>query len=114
MSAKGWVGVDFDGTLAHYAGWLGEGVLGQPVLPMLERVKRMIFKDGMEVRIFTARANSPIDVKAIRQWCLDHIGVELLVTATKDYQMVCLYDDRCVQVISNTGILVERESEELT
>lgn len=109
MSQQGWYGVDFDGTLAYYAGWLGEGVLGQPIPAMVDRVKLWVLKEGKEVRIFTARAHSEIDCRAIRQWCLDHIGIELQITATKDFKMVALYDDRCVQVESNTGRLIEEE-----
>jgi hypothetical protein len=43
---------------------------------------------------------------AIVAWCKEHLGVELPVTCTKDYQMVELWDDRCVQVLFNSGIPV--------
>jgi hypothetical protein len=127
----GWIGVDFDGTLADYSqGWQGAAVLGKPVLAMLERVKRWI-GEGREVRIFTARVwplnDIPVDLKlsmhviaagskrdydaaiaaaAIRVWCQEHLGVVLHITNIKDLRMVELYDDRCVQVIANTGQLV--------
>jgi len=28
--SKGWVGVDLDGTLAHYDGWKGADHIGEP------------------------------------------------------------------------------------
>ncbi len=31
MSNSGWIGVDFDGTLATYDGWKGPSVLGEPI-----------------------------------------------------------------------------------
>lgn len=107
MKNKGWIGVDLDGTLAHYDGWKGPEHIGEPVPLMLERVKRWM-KEGKEVRIFTARvsSNNPDKVKsfnAILQWCIDNIGTVIPITSEKDFGMVELWDDRCVQVILNTG-----------
>jgi hypothetical protein len=51
---RGWIGVDLDGTLAHYHGWKHVGHIGDPVPEMLDRVKRWL-AEGYEVRIFTAR-----------------------------------------------------------
>jgi len=50
---SGWIGVDFDCTLAEYHGWNG-GELGPPIPAMVERVKAWL-AEGREVRIFTAR-----------------------------------------------------------
>lgn len=112
---SGWIGVDLDGTLAHYEGWQGEIHIGKPIAPMVERVKRWLAQ-GLEVRIFTARVfvggddNRAASVEAVREaidkWAIEHIGVRLPVTNVKDYGMVELYDDRCVQVEANTGRLV--------
>ena len=44
--------------------------------------------------------------EAIRDWCRRHIGQVLTITCVKDFAMVELYDDRCVQVRPNTGELV--------
>lgn len=41
MSNNGWIGVDLDGTLAYYDGWIGAGHIGEPVPAMLERVKQL-------------------------------------------------------------------------
>jgi hypothetical protein len=51
MSDNGWIGVDLDGTLAHYDGWKGADHIGEPIAPMVERVKRWL-SEGHEVRVF--------------------------------------------------------------
>jgi hypothetical protein len=106
---SGWIGVDLDGTLAEYTGWVHEFSIGEPIFAMVERIKRWR-ADGIEVRIFTARVaadNRGRDVaaieRAIKQWCDKHIGLDLPVTNVKDFGMIELWDDRCVQVIPNTG-----------
>lgn len=127
---RGWIGVDFDGTLAEYGTWVASDHCGKPIAPMVERVKRWL-ADGWEVRIFTARMfpiarcirpeeppatyrvhvegrcrDATEAVDAIRDWCREHIGQVLPVTCVKDFGMVELYDDRAVQVRPNTGELV--------
>lgn len=120
---SGWIGVDLDGTLAHYDHWEGEQHIGAPVPAMLERVKKWL-AEGREVRIFTARVARDDDFlradlsgaagipepmscsavrKAIEVWCLHHVGRVLPVTNKKDYGMIELWDDRCVRVQANTG-----------
>lgn len=107
---SGWIGVDLDGTLAQYTGWVGADVIGEPVPAMVQRVKRWL-AEGREVRIFTARVSrydgnedeiAKIEVM-IRNWCVEHIGYALPVTNVKDYGMIELWDDRAVQVVPNTG-----------
>jgi hypothetical protein len=109
VSGKSWIGVDFDATLAHYeSGNFKAGVLGEPILPMLERVKRWLRK-GQTVKIVTARALDPAQALQIADWTERWVGQRLQVTAHKDSRMICLYDDRCRQVIPNTGDLVGEE-----
>jgi len=105
----GWYGVDLDGTLAYYDGWKGADHIGAPVPAMIERVKELLRKE-QEVRIFTARVGPQksqqerrMALVAIQGWCKKHLNIVLPVTATKDYAMIVLYDDRCVQIIPNTG-----------
>jgi hypothetical protein len=103
----GWIGVDLDGTLAHYDDWQGIAVIGPPIAPMVARVKTWL-AEGIEVRIFTARVSGPAALAAaarphIEKWCREHIGQVLPVTATKDFGMYQLWDDRAVQVECNTG-----------
>lgn len=112
MSTSGWIGVDLDGTLAHYEGWAG-GVIGAPIPAMVDRVKQWV-RDGREVRVFTARVHGHLKprldgrgledvITPIEDWCKKHLGVVLPVTNVKDFAMVELWDDRAVQVIPNTG-----------
>jgi hypothetical protein len=136
----GWIAVDLDGTLAQYGTWAGPTEIGEPIPAMVERVKKWL-ADGVEVRIFTARAYPlgyvhehdghelmPVDVSsqipmayellvahsavhAIQEWCLKHIGRRLPVTCVKDYKMYELWDDRAVQVERNTGRRMDNEPE---
>lgn len=102
---SGWIGVDLDGTLAHYDGFKGADVIGRPIPKMVERVQQWL-KEGKEVRIFTARVcygDKNGSRKHIEEWCWRNIGQVLKVTNEKDYGMIELWDDRCVQVIPNTG-----------
>ncbi len=105
---SGWFGVDLDGTLAHYVGW-NDGVIGPPVDAMVSLVRSWL-AEGREVRIVTARVSPEQhevfieDQRAkIEAWCEEHIGQKLPVTASKDFGMIELWDDRCVQVVPNTG-----------
>lgn len=104
----GWIGVDLDGTLARYDGWeKNHNQIGEPVQPMLRRVIKWL-NLHLEVRIFTARVSCSgtdyIDqIKLIEEWCEKHIGCKLPITNKKDFGMIELWDDRCVQVEINTG-----------
>lgn len=100
----GWIAVDLDGTLAHYDGWKGIDHIGEPVPLMVARVKAWL-ADGRDVRIFTARvADGAIETRTfIVEWCAKHIGQALPITNVKDFGMVELWDDRCVQIELNTG-----------
>lgn len=128
---NGWIGVDLDGTLAHYEKWEGAHMVGKPVEPMLDRVRAWL-EEGLEVRIFTARIH-PIDqcvhpgemlrfipeddrgreavaaLRAVQEWCVSYLGRELPVTNVKDYGMVELWDDRCIPVERNTGRRLDPE-----
>jgi hypothetical protein len=126
--STGWIGVDLDGTLAFYDHWRGPHHIGQPIPAMLARVKQWI-SQGIEVRIFTARVESGTaaismgrpatdhcanieEIEAhIRKWCREHVGCELSITCKKDFGMIELWDDRCVQVIPNTGRTLADEFE---
>lgn len=133
---KGWIGVDLDGTLAHYDHWRGADHIGEPVPPMLARVKAWI-DAGDDVQIFTARVfgagmvvppvplievygsveamrctgmqidDAIVAAHYIQVWCQKHVGRVLPVTCMKDYGMIQLWDDRAVQVVPNTGVRVD-------
>jgi hypothetical protein len=114
--SKGWIGVDLDGTLAHYDEWKGHEHIGDPIPDMLERVKRWR-AEGRDVRIFTARiaGSNPrvaamglcVILNSIQDWCEKHIGEKLPVTNVKDFSMIELWDDRAIQVHPNTGKRVD-------
>lgn len=95
---NGWIGVDLDGTLAHYDHYRGDDHVGAPVDEMVKRVRRWR-QEGRDVRLFTARKPHP----AIRRWMKEHLGEVLQITNVKDHRMQALYDDRAVQVKRNMG-----------
>lgn len=122
-SNKGWIGVDFDGTLAMDNGGRVDDPLGLPITLMVARVKQWL-ADGRDVRIFTARAARTDEStyhgyydntgdtfhakqeQLITEWCIEHLGCALPITATKDFMMAELWDDRAVQVMANTGMSI--------
>lgn len=97
-----WVGVDLDGTLAKFGFWRGFGHIGKPVKPMLERIKRWQ-EQGIKVKIFTARASLPDAIPPVKKWLKKHKLGDLEVTNRKDFYMLELWDDRCIQVATNSG-----------
>ena len=118
---RGWIGVDLDGTLAKYDQWQGPDHIGVPIPKMVNRViKWMNNPNGPLVKIVTARVsptNPDADVARfyINKWLEKHILSKLPpledkrmsrripITHEKDFAMIELWDDRCVQVIPNTG-----------
>lgn len=102
----GWIGVDLDGTLAYHEAGTGIGIIGRPIQRMLDRVWSHL-RAGEEVRIFTARAEYPEQEALIQKWLIEECGLPALkVTNKKDFAMIMFYDDRAVQVVENTGIVV--------
>ena len=105
--SKGWIGVDLDGTLAHYEGWKGPSEIGEPIPKMMERVKGRL-SEGIQVKIFTARASIPSQILPVREWLEKHGLGDLPITNKKDISMIELWDDRVIQVIPNTGEPVKK------
>jgi hydroxymethylpyrimidine pyrophosphatase-like HAD family hydrolase len=104
--SKAWIGVDLDGTLATYEPDSGTWEIGKPIAPMVQRIKDWL-SQGFTVKIMTARYSEAVDpavtAKIIQRW-LEQQGLPPLeVTATKDFGMMQLWDDRAVQVVPNTG-----------
>jgi hypothetical protein len=101
--SKQWIGVDLDGTLAEAESWKGFEHIGKPVPKMVKRV-RIWLEMGYRVKIVTARAQNPeLAIPPIHEWLKKHELPELEVTNAKDMDMIELWDDRCVQVVPNTG-----------
>ena len=99
-----WIGVDLDGTLAEYNDWIGIEHIGEAIPSMVERVKGWISRRE-KVKIFTARVTDGHEaIRYIHVWLAAQGLPELEVTNVKNFDMVELWDDRCVSVITNTGM----------
>ncbi len=99
---KPWIGVDLDGTLAHYSEWKGKYHIGRPIQKMVRRVKRWV-DQGKKVKIFTARAAEKDGTAAVKRWLRKHGMEGIEVTNEKDRFMTKLWDDKAVAVGTNTG-----------
>lgn len=109
MKQYGWIAVDLDGTLAQYDEWRGEDHIGEPIEKMVRRILYWV-EQGIEVKIFTARAsNDPTGKikKIIQNWLVKNGMPKLEITCQKDYGMIECWDDRSVQVIPNTGNAID-------
>lgn len=107
--------VDLNGTLCHHEkGALvfdeaGNFLIGKPINKMVRRVRRWL-SEGMEVRIMSGSVGLGGDKaasaqKAIREWCREHFGRELKVTATITPRCIGIFNDKAHEVIRNTGRL---------
>ena len=115
---NGWIGVDLDGTLAKYNGWIAADYIGPPIPKMVDRIRNWV-TNGQEIRIFTSRV-SPISAKhndikverireIIEEWLIDVFGFSLPITHEKDFAMVALYDDMSLyQIQKNTGEIIKK------
>jgi hypothetical protein len=113
-TSGGWYGTDFDGTLAMHPDperpW---PACGRPIPKHVDRIKRLL-AEGKEVRIVTARVSGPTRAmhrQLLDEWCQENLGTVLEVTNQKDFGMLVLYDDRCVQIIPNTGERADGEDD---
>jgi ribonuclease J len=103
-----WIGIDLDGTLAYYDGaWRGIEHIGEPIKPMIEFVKDLV-SQGKKIKIFTARAKNRDTIPYIHKWLKENDLPEFEVTNEKDFGMIMLYDDRCSQVVTNTGEIIKK------
>ena len=101
--------VDLDGTLAEYTSWQGIEHIGRPIPAMVAKIVKWL-SDGIEVRIFTARA--AIGEQAIlyvKQWLKDNNLPDMIVTNCKDMSTLEIWDDRAVRVVKNTGMRIEED-----
>ena len=102
--------VDLDGTLAEYDPERSIWEVGPPVPEMMYRVRHWL-SQGIEVRIFTARACYPPYIPIIEKWLEENGLGGLKVTNEKTFGMIQLWDDRAIQVIENTGVPVIPDAE---
>jgi hypothetical protein len=107
-----WIGYDLDKTLFRHDKWEGVLHFGEPIVPMLDRLKQDL-ASGKRVKIFTARVSyaderiNTVVRKAIQDLMFEHTGQVLEVTNIKDMGMRNLYDDRATGVIPNEGVVIE-------
>jgi hypothetical protein len=109
---KGWIGFDFDGTLAIYNRWrTGDTSPPVPIMPMVEKARDFL-AEGWEVRILTGLVSEKVYPEQIetnrhyiRCFCLKYFRRDLQITSEKDQNMQLLFDDRAIRVEKNTGRL---------
>ena len=107
--------VDLDGTLAKHLDVPYKGTkeweyeIGSPIAATVNLIKELLAED-FDVWIFTARAHpwqgekhQRKAIQHIEEWCKEHIGVKLPVTATKNPLCVAYLDDRAIAIEHNTG-----------
>jgi len=101
---ESWIGVDLDGTLAHYDGWKGFEHIGDPIPATVDLINKLI-SEGTKVKIFTARAIDPGAIPTILDWIKVHNLPDMEVTNIKDLGMIALIDDRAIRININSGEL---------
>lgn len=105
-----WIGFDLDGTVAFYEhGYASENKIGPPIATMIEELKYWL-SNGYTVKIMTARAAETSQIPPIKVWLKENNLPDLEITNVKDPGMIMLYDDRAVQVQTNTGRLIGNPS----
>ena len=67
MGKTGWIGVDLDGTLAHYDPQHNIEVIGDPIDAIEFRIRQWV-ESGIEVRVFTARGTDEQLVQGVKKW----------------------------------------------
>lgn len=95
--------MDLDGTLARHTRRKGITVIGTPIERMARRIRRW-HSQGKRVKIFTARADTPESISAIKKWLEDNKLPALEVTNVKDHYMIRMWDDKAVPMVKNKGI----------
>jgi hypothetical protein len=102
---KGWIGVDLDGTLVQYDERRGTEVIGDVAESMFRRVRTWM-SEGLDVRLFTARATDAMLVSFLQPWLREHNLQDMPVTNRKDPGLMQLWDDRAVSVEKNTALIL--------
>lgn len=112
--AKLFHAVDLDNTLAEGMVPHDPDKIGPPIRAMVTKVKGWI-KKGDKVCIITARmcttVHSPLRLRRtrrmIQQYCLEHIGVSIPVTAEKHPAITDYWDDRAHRIEKDTGKVIK-------
>lgn len=104
-----WIGVDLDGTLAKFSSWRGISHIGKPIPEMMARVRRWR-EEGIKVKIFTARAAHEEYLPPIRKWLKKQKLADMEITNELDPYVIEVWDDRAIQVITNTAQIYRHPS----
>jgi hypothetical protein len=103
---------DLDGTLAIDDEPKNHNYIGPAIPSMIERVHKML-DDGENVEIFTARVypgKHSTPEFTIRQWLyFNGLPPSLNITCLKHRKIAYIWDDRAIQVIPNTGKILQEE-----
>ena len=106
------IALDFDKTLAYHKSEWGVSRVGEPIAPMVERVKDWLAK-GYGVTIFTVRMNRTgpelqQQIDMIDEF-LVKVGLPILPkTAVKQRHFSHFVDDRAYHVEPNSGIISDQ------
>ena len=102
--SRPWIGLDLDGTLAHFDTWKGNADIGKPIPKML-CIARACIANGFKVKIFTARVcNGPDAFPPIRKWLKENgLPPDLEITNVKDLDCLEIHDDLAIAYETNTG-----------
>lgn len=97
MSTGPTLGIDLDGTIAQYSGWIDEETIGDPI-PGARAFLEALKAKGYSLQVFSARAGTPKGRQAIIHWLVRHQLVHLFdgVTSEKLYKFAAFVDDRAV------------------
>jgi hypothetical protein len=101
-----WTGVDLDGTLALASdGWPEPDEIGEPIEQVMLWVKRSM-ANGNKIKIFTARAGWDESVPHVEAWLKKHGLGGLEITNVKDMYCDRILDDKAIQVLRNSGLVL--------
>jgi len=102
--------IDLDGTLAYYDTWGEKGEISDPI-PLMKKQVLKWHKQGIKIKIFTARAYKEKNIKKIRKWLLLNGFPLFEITNIKEMDCSIIIDDKAREAIKNTGMIVDRTGE---
>lgn len=97
------IAVDLDGTLAKSR---SDGLIGDPVKKMVDRVKKWHSK-GIKVVIFTSRLDRYDGYSSIRYWLRENGLPDLEITNKKTGDIEEFWDNRAIRIEDSTGVICD-------
>jgi len=96
--------IDLDGTLAYYDPDkdYDPTYIGAPIPSTVQFINDLL-GIGIEVKIFTARAEDSESIPFINEWVKQNIGRQLEITNVKTKDTVAIIDDRAYNLVRNQG-----------